>query len=112
MGKTSQRKGRQGERELCSRLRDQGFDVEVGKAVSYGTVPDLTGLPGIHIECKRTERLNLNSAMAQAERDADKFNDGLPAVFHRSNRQRWLVTMRLSDWVEIYKRTIFSENFT
>ena len=29
---------------------------------------------------------------------------GLPAVFHRRNRQEWLVTMRLSDWLEMYRK--------
>ncbi len=31
---------------------------------------DVVGLPGIHIECKRVERLNLHDAMDQAVRDA------------------------------------------
>ena len=39
-----------------------------------------------------------------AVRDADKFKDGLPAVFHRRNRTEWLVTMTLTDWIRLYKR--------
>ena len=102
MGKASQRKGRAGELELARLLQEQGYPVEPGDAVSFGTTPDLVGLPGIHIECKRVEKLNVPQAMEQAVRDAEKFHDGAPALFHRRNRQPWLVTMRLEDWVELY----------
>ena len=50
MGKTSQRKGADGERELASILRDHGFEIERGGSLSFGEVSDLFGLPGIHIE--------------------------------------------------------------
>ena len=70
--------------------------------ISSGAVPDLVGLPGIHIECKRVERLNLHDAMAQAERDSERFQDGVPAVFHRRSRSPWLVTMKLEDWGRLY----------
>ena len=73
------------------------------RSICYGATPDLVGLSGVHIECKRNERLNVPEAMAQAARDADRFRDGAPAVFHRRNRSGWLVTMRLSDWIELYK---------
>ena len=102
MGKSSQKKGRAGELELCQVLQDHGYRVSPGMAVSFGDTPDLVGLPGVHIECKRVERLNLRAAMEQAERDAAFFKDGAPTVFHRQNRQPWLVTMRLSDWLKLY----------
>jgi hypothetical protein len=102
MSRSQQRKGRDGELELARLLQDHGYPVEPGQAVSYGATPDLEGLPGIHIECKRVERLNVPEAMAQAERDAEKFKDGVPALFHRRNRCPWLVTMRLEDWMELY----------
>lgn len=104
MGAASQRKGAEGERELACILQAHGYAVERGGSMTFGEVPDLMGLPGIHIEVKRTERLNLRAAMEQAERDADFFHDGLPAVFHRQNRKPWLVTMKLEDWLELYKR--------
>ncbi len=52
--------------------------MEPGRSQSYGEEPDLSGLPGVHIECKRVERLNISQAMAQAVRDAEKFQDGAP----------------------------------
>ena len=103
MGKSSQRKGRDGERELRDRLREYGYAVECGEPVSFGEDPDLVGLPGIHIECKRVERLNVPEAMQQAVRDSEKFQDGMPALFHRRNRQPWLVTIRLEDFMRLYR---------
>lgn len=103
-GRTSQRKGRAGELELARLLQGYGYDVQAGRAVSYGSTPDIVGLPGVHIECKRAEQLRPYDWMAQAERDSERFHDGLPAVFHRRNRQGWLVTMRLPDWMEMYQK--------
>ena len=105
MGKTSQRKGRGGELELSRILNDAGISCRPGAAVSYGCTPDLLDVPGIHPEVKRVEKLNVHTAMNQAVRDADKFKDGLPAVFHRRNRTGWLVTMTLTDWIRMYKES-------
>ena len=43
-------------------------------------------------------------AMKQAVRDAEKFHDGAPTLFHRRSREPWLVTMRLHDWIALYDR--------
>lgn len=104
MGRSSQRKGADGERELVSILQEAGYQVERGGSETFGTIPDIVGLPGIHVEAKRVERLNISEAMAQAIRDAERFHDGAPTVFHRRNREKWLVTMRLTDWLELYGR--------
>ncbi len=103
MGKSQQRKGRGGELELARILQEHGYDVHPGQAVSFGSVPDLEGLPGVHIECKRVERLNVPEAMEQAIQDSEKFRDGTPTLFHRRNRKPWLVTMRLVDWIKLYE---------
>lgn len=104
MSRSQQRKGAAGERELVEVLNGYGFKTERGGSQTFGTVPDITGLPGIHVECKRVERLNVSVAMDQAVRDAERFRDGFPAVFHRKNREAWLVTMRLDDWMEVYRK--------
>ena len=98
-GKTSQRKGRAAEIELARILQGYGYDVQPGRAQSYGSTPDISGLPGIHIEVKRCEQLRPYDWLEQAQRDAVRFGDGLPAVFFRRNRFPWLVVMRLEDWV-------------
>ena len=102
MSKAQQRKGAEGEQELTAHLRRAGYPVEWGGNHTYGTVPDISGLPGVHIECKRRERLNLTEAMGQAVRDAERFGDGAPTVFHRRNNQPWLVTMQFVDWLTLY----------
>lgn len=101
LSKYSQRKGADGERELARIMAGYGYDLQRGGSMSFGEVPDLVGLPGIHIEVKRVERLNLHEAMAQAERDSERFCDGAPAVFHRRSRSPWLVTMKLEDWMPL-----------
>jgi len=101
MGTSSQRKGAAGERELANILREHGYDIDRGGLLSYGEVPDLNGLPGIHIEVKRVEKLNVVTAFEQARRDAERFG-GLPTLFHRRNRHPWLVTMALADWLKLY----------
>ena len=65
---------------------------------------DITGLPGIHIEVKRVEKLNVCEAMEQSIRDSERMGDGLPVLFHRRNRKPWLVTMRLEDWMRMYQK--------
>ena len=95
-------KGVNGERELSRKLREYGYDCRRGQQYSgKNGDADVVGLPGIHIECKRVERLNLAEAMHQAERDARPGE--LPAVFHRRNGEPWLVTMPLEKWIEIYR---------
>ena len=106
MGKAQQRKGADGERELAEKLKEYGFDVKRGGSLSFGDVPDIVGLPGVHIEVKRVERLNVGAAMQQAISDAARFNDGTPILFHRRNRKPWLVTMLLDDFIKLYRRRV------
>jgi len=102
MGKINSKiKGRNGERELASELHTYGYDAHRSQQFKGGPdSPDVVGLPGIHIECKRVEKLNIHDAYAQAVRDAA--GQKIPAVFHRRNRGKWMVTMSLADFMEIY----------
>ena len=104
MGKRSQRKGAAGERELAGILQQYGYDCTRGGSLSFGEAPDLSGLPGIHIEVKRVEKLNVVEALEQSIRDSERMCDGIPALFHRRSRKPWLVTMRLTDWINLYGR--------
>ena len=98
----SRAKGARGERELSSKLKEYGYETRRGQQYSGANGDaDVVGLPGIHIECKRVERLNLYDAMAQSKSDA---NEGeTPTIFHRKDRCEWLVTMTLADWMKLYK---------
>lgn len=98
----SRAKGKAGELELSRILRGYGYDCRRGQQYSGASGDaDVIGLPGIHIEVKRVERLDLSAAAAQAKRDAR--TGELPAVFHRRNREGWLVTMPLEGWIELYR---------
>lgn len=98
----SRQKGARAERELANLLKDYGYDCRRGQQFSGANGdPDVVGLPEIHIECKHVERLNIENAMEQAIRDSRE--NEIPTVFHRKNRKPWLVTMRLDDWMRLYK---------
>lgn len=101
----SRAKGAQGERELARKLREYGYEARRGQQFSGANGDaDVVGLEGIHIECKRVERLNLEEWMSQSRRDA---RDGeIPVVMHRKNHCEWLVTMTLDDWIRFYREAI------
>ena len=100
-GRAARNKGAAAERELAALIRDTwGYEVHRGKVFYHES--DLVGLDGIHVEVKRQERLNIYEAVRQAISEADKRKDGIPAVFHRRDREGWLVTMRLEDWIDLY----------
>lgn len=109
MGKAQREKGKRGERELSRKLQEYGYDCRRGQQYcgADGSA-DVIGLPGIHIECKRVERLNLQEAVEQSVRDAEAAGlslteEILPAVFHRRDRSEWLVTMPLEEWIKLYR---------
>lgn len=98
----SRTKGKKGELELANLLKKHGYETR--RSVQYCGAngdADVVGLDGIHIECKRVERLNIDDAMAQAVEDAREGE--MPAVFHRKNRKGWLVTMRFEEWLKLYE---------
>lgn len=102
MGKASRDKGKRGERELAGILRGYGFDAKRGVQYHGGSdSPDVTGLPGVHIEVKRTEKLSLYDALAQSR--ADSGPEEMPVVIHRRNDCEWVVIQPLADWIELYK---------
>lgn len=105
MAVNSKRKGKTGELELARKIREHGYDVR--RSVQYNGKEedgqaDLLGLSGIHIECKRTERLNIYDAVNQAKRDSSG-KDQIPVVFHRKNNCEWLAIMPLDDFMNLYR---------
>ena len=104
----SRRKGAGGERELAGILKKYGFSCRRGQQYSGANGDaDVVGLPGVHIECKRVERLNIYDAIEQAERDGREGE--MPAVFHRKNRKKWLVTLRFDDFMKMYSEVFKDE---
>lgn len=95
----SREKGAAAERELANILRRHGYTARRGQQYSGAKGDaDVVGIPGVHIECKRVERLNIHDAINQSIRDAREGE--IPVVIHRKNRTEWLVTMRLEDWLK------------
>lgn len=117
MAINSREKGRRGEVEIAHILQEYGYNTRRGQQFSGANGDaDVEGLPGIHMEVKRVEHLNIDKALQQAIRDcyADEIKQGkklIPAVFHRSNDDRkknstkgeWKVTLRLKDFMKLYQ---------
>lgn len=102
MAVNGNKKGKTFERELSKRFKAYGYEARRGQQYCGANGDaDVVGVPGIHIEAKRVERLNLYDAMAQAIAEAK--SDELPAVFHRKNHCECLVTMEFDDWMQLYK---------
>ena len=99
----SKEKGARFERWLANYFKEYGYDTR--RTAQYcgntGDASDVVGLPGIHIEAKHQETMQLYKWMEQAERDA-KGNKRVPVVFHKKNNAEVLVTMRLDDWMVLY----------
>ena len=97
MGRFSRNKGKVGERELAHELT-RVLGVSARRGVQFRGSPDspdvIADIPGIHIECKRTERFRLYEALEQAIEDAGA---NVPVVLHRQNRQPWGAVIRLDD---------------
>lgn len=97
--KNPKRKGNAGERELRKYLHQHGL---VGAARTEGSGRfgdgDIKGVPQLHIEAKRVERINLYAAYAQAEGDLG-LGPEVPIVFHRRNRGNWMVFLSADDFL-------------
>lgn len=103
MAINSRQKGARGERELANILKNEyGFDCRRGQQYCGANGDaDVVGLPGVHIECKRVEKLNIDDALDQATRD--KKENEIPIVFHRKDHKKWKVTLSLEDFMHFYK---------
>lgn len=98
----SRNKGKRGELEIANILKSYGYNTRRGQQYcGVSGDADVIGLPGIHIEVKRVEKLNIDNAIEQATGDA-RFGE-IPTVFHRKDRKQWLVTMPLVEWMELYQ---------
>ena len=102
----SRRKGKVGEREFASLLRENGFDARRGQQFSGGAEsPDVVSpaLPWLHMEVKRVQNLNLTDACVQAEGDCG----GKPwIVAHRKNRGPWFITLDSDALYELLRQSL------
>lgn len=99
----SRAKGKRVELALAKFLREHGHEARRGQQFSGSPdSPDIVhSIPGLHIECKGVEKLNIHNAMKQASEDS---GDDTPCVCHKRNRGEWLITMRLEDFLKREKQ--------
>lgn len=99
----SKSKGKRGELELAELLRHAGH-ANARRSAQYcgntGDAPDITGVDGLHIECKRAEQVRDEVFLQQAERDARKGD--IPVVMYRRNGEKWKVNLRLEQFMLIW----------
>ena len=106
IGKASKAKGVRFELEIAHFLQNHGYPdahrtaQHCGKT---GDAGDVEGVPGLHVECKHVEKLNLYNAYHQAVRDnSAKGNGYIPVVIHKKNRETTLVSLSMDDFIEIF----------
>ena len=99
----SRQKGARGERSFAKMLREYGYEAERGCQHSGGKdSPDVKcNMSRCHWEVKCVEKLNLQKALEQSERDAGE--NEMPLVAHKKNRGKWYVTMPFDEWIKLYK---------
>lgn len=98
----SRAKGAAGECELAHEL-SRIFGCQARRGRQFSGSPDspdvITDLDGIHIECKRVERLYLYQALEQSRHDAGEGE--IPVVIHRKNREKWVAIVELDRLPEL-----------
>ena len=107
----SRNKGKVGEREFASLLREHGFDARRGQQFAGGAdSPDVVSdtLAWLHVEVKRVQNLNLTDACVQAEGDQAKLGSNgrkklAWIVAHRRNHAPWLITMRAETFFDFLR---------
>lgn len=107
----SKQKGARFERQLAKIFRDYGY-TDARRTAQYcgntGDASDVVGLPKLHCEAKHQNTMHLYDWVAQAVRDSEK-SGNLPVVFHKKDNAEILVTLRLDDFMKIYKKFESSE---
>ena len=100
-GRHSRSKGQRGEREIVGIMGKYGMELHRGWQTRAGqTECDVEGSPW-WIEVKRGKRCNPRAAYRQAKADTD---GRLPVVFWRDDREAWMVTLSLEDFMRIVMR--------
>ena len=114
-GRGAKQKGDQYERDLAQFFNEQCGISSHRTPLSGGgrkeALADLIGTPGIAIEAKRVEKINLTEFMAQAVKNCG--ND-LPVVITRRNKQSMensYVFMRLHEWMALYRAFLTQQGY-
>lgn len=103
----SNQKGKRGEREWRDQLREEGFS-NARRGQQFSGSPDspdvvCSDLPQFHFEVKRVERLNIEDAIIQAERDC---GGKMAIVAHRRNDSPWRITMSAETFFKLIRENL------
>lgn len=105
-GRASREKGKRFEREVANFFKSYGIKTARRTAQFCGKTGqsgDVEGVPGVHVECKNVEKLNIDAAYQQSVRDAEAAGRGeYPIVVYKKSRKPAMVTMSLEDWIVMY----------
>lgn len=112
MSLNSRGKGASGELEAADALSEVLGDCRrtvqySGRAGTADVVCEYA--PGLHIEVKRTERLNPYAFIDQAIRDATA-SKRVPLVVCRSSYKPWLIVCRLSDLPALARQVVEADH--
>ncbi len=95
LGRKPKSKGNRGEREIVDILKAHGYPAYRNFASGGYGGSDIVGLPGMAVEVKMVEKLNIWKALEQGEQAASATDT--PTVFFRRNRSRWYAALPLED---------------
>jgi hypothetical protein len=98
----SRRKGKVGELAFAKVLESHGFVARRGQQFRGGhDSPDVICDLPYHWEVKRTERLRIEEAYAQAVAECP--TGKVPIVAHKRNHGEWMVTLSAEDFLVLLK---------
>jgi Holliday junction resolvase len=98
------RKGDDFERQVASILADElGADIRRVLLSGPRGEGDVEGIPEVHIECRRRERVRLGQWF---EEESHKANGKPFALIHKRSREPVFVTMSLSDWMRLFREIL------
>lgn len=111
MGKMQREKGKRFERQIAKKLREvfPEYSEEIRRSIQsrQAEESDVTGLPGLWVECQDAAVPTPKQKLLQAERDvlvANLYSKIIPiAVTHKSRAKDIFVTLRLANLHYLYE---------
>jgi len=104
-GRGARLKGAAFERQLAKYFTEHtSFDAKrgIGQTRNGGAEVSDVDMPVLHVEAKRHKRCNIKAALRQAIDDAN-INGKIPVAITKDDRADILCTMRLEDWIDLFK---------
>ena len=98
MSKMQREKGANAEREVVHILNRYGIPSRRGQVFNHE--PDIVDDTPIHWEVKRQETTKIGEWYRQS---AEQCRGKIPVVVHRRSREDWMITMKLEDFLKLWK---------